>query len=316
MIIPERDKALICRYVDGAVTEGERLEAERLLHQSPALQAYQRELLQLNETLQVVESAQPSTAWETRVERRLRGASAAAAEATPRARRTMLTWSLGGVSCAAAGLLVLVLISHPSPALKPKMLASAGPGPQASDRAAERQASVAAQFLGNQMGYGTAGRVSAMSSSDVSSTAGGMYCALPALEPVPGYPVVGVSNTEQYDRIYENRFLSAKDNPLSTFSIDVDTASYANVRRFLTDGQLPPEDAVRIEEMINYFGYDYPQPTGGAPFSITLDRAACPWNAAHQLMRVGLRGKVYQEQLPPSNLVFVIDVSGSMDEPN
>jgi len=118
---------------------------------------------------------------------------------------------------------------------------------------------------------------------------------------------------EEYHRIYENRYLDAVTNPLSTFSIDVDAASYTNVRSFLTAGTLPPADAVRIEEFINYFSYDYPDPTDGHPFSVTLEQAACPWNRDHNLLLVGLQGKhLDAEELPPSNLVFLIDVSGSM----
>ncbi|MFA6216818.1 MAG: von Willebrand factor type A domain-containing protein [Candidatus Omnitrophota bacterium] len=124
-------------------------------------------------------------------------------------------------------------------------------------------------------------------------------------------------NTEDYNRIYENDFLKTIDNPLSTFSIDVDTASYANLRRFLTANSMPVKDAVRIEEMINYFTYDYPQPEAGKPFSVTTEVAPCPWNTAHKLVLVGLQGKtMVTEDLPQSNLVFLIDVSGSMDEPN
>ncbi len=124
-------------------------------------------------------------------------------------------------------------------------------------------------------------------------------------------------NTEQYDRIYENEFLEVKDNPLSTFSIDVDTASYSNIRRFLQSGQLPPKDAVRIEEMINYFTYDYPQPKEGEPFSISTEISWCPWNNDHQVLLIGLQGKTLkEEELPPSNLVFLIDVSGSMEPAN
>lgn len=126
-----------------------------------------------------------------------------------------------------------------------------------------------------------------------------------------------ILNTEEYKRIYENPFKEVAQNPLSTFSIDVDNASYSNVRRFLSEGQLPPADAVRIEEMINYFDYDYPQPTNEHPFSIYTEVAQCPWNKEHQLVHIGLQGKsVDYEHLKPSNLVFLIDVSGSMDEPN
>src|SRR5579871_1266311 len=124
-------------------------------------------------------------------------------------------------------------------------------------------------------------------------------------------------NTEEYDNIIENRFLTVMDNPLSTFSIDVDGASYSNVRRFLQMGQMPPLGAVRIEEFINYFHYDYPQPKGEDPFSINTEISSCPWNAKHRLVTIGLQGKkIPVENLPPSNLVFLIDVSGSMLEPD
>ena len=124
-------------------------------------------------------------------------------------------------------------------------------------------------------------------------------------------------NTEDYDGITENRFLAVKDNPLSTFSIDVDAASYSNVRRFLNSGQLPPAGAVRIEEMINYFHYDYPQPTGDKPFSIHTELSEAPWNKDHRLVLVSLQGKkIETENIPASNLVFLIDVSGSMDVEN
>ncbi len=124
-------------------------------------------------------------------------------------------------------------------------------------------------------------------------------------------------NREGYDYIAENTFLKTKDNPLSTFSIDVDAASYSNVRRMLNDGQLPPAGAVRIEEMINYFSYQYPQPAADKPFSVNTEISDCPWNPRHRLALVGLQGKkIPVEQLPPANLVFLIDVSGSMQGPD
>lgn len=123
-------------------------------------------------------------------------------------------------------------------------------------------------------------------------------------------------NREGYDKITENRFLKATDNPLSTFSIDVDAASYSNIRRFLNNSQLPPAGAVRIEEMVNYFKYNYPQPTNGDPFSVTTEISDAPWNKDHKLVLIGLQGKkIPTENLPPSNLVFLIDVSGSMQSP-
>jgi len=124
-------------------------------------------------------------------------------------------------------------------------------------------------------------------------------------------------NTEEYDGITENIFHDAVHNPLSTFSIDVDAASYSNMRRFIQDGQRPPQDAVRIEEMVNYFHYDYPQPSGEDPFSINTEISSAPWNVKHKLVLIGLQGKkIPTEKLPPSNLVFLIDVSGSMSDAN
>lgn len=138
-----------------------------------------------------------------------------------------------------------------------------------------------------------------------------------AISPGVQYPPQSEFFEEDYSRLYENDFLVAKDNPLSTFSIDVDTAAYSNVRRFLNNNHLPPKDAVRIEEMINYFTYDYPQPTGKNPFSINTEVSVCPWNTAHKLVLVGLQGRKMEAQnLPPSNLVFLIDVSGSMQDYN
>ena len=122
---------------------------------------------------------------------------------------------------------------------------------------------------------------------------------------------------EAYDRIVENIFKNPVDHPLSTFSIDVDTASYANMRRFLNYGQLPPADAVRIEELINYFPYDYAEPADETPFAVHVDAATAPWKPEHRLVRIALQGKtVDTSDRPDANLVFLIDVSGSMSSPN
>ncbi len=124
-------------------------------------------------------------------------------------------------------------------------------------------------------------------------------------------------NTEDYDNIVENKFLAATQNPLSTFSIDVDEASYSNVRRYLEHGSIPPAGAVRIEEMVNYFDYDYAKPTNGEPFTVNTEISECPWNPQHKLVHIGFQGKeIPVDNLPPSNMVFLVDVSGSMDELN
>jgi len=123
---------------------------------------------------------------------------------------------------------------------------------------------------------------------------------------------------DKYERIQENPFQKVTEHPVSTFSIDVDTASYANVRRFLMDNHsLPPADAVRIEELVNYFDYDYAGPEGDEPFASHVEVAGCPWRPDHRLIRVALKGKEPEdEQRPASNLVFLIDVSGSMNQPD
>lgn len=126
-----------------------------------------------------------------------------------------------------------------------------------------------------------------------------------------------VEKDENYARITENQFQKVEINPLSTFSIDVDKAAYSNIRRFINKGQEVPVDAVKIEEMINYFDYDYPQPTNGHPFSVNTEVCKTPWNTATKLVRIGLHGKEYlNEELPASNLTFLIDVSGSMSDSN
>lgn len=125
------------------------------------------------------------------------------------------------------------------------------------------------------------------------------------------------NNTEEYDKIQENAFKGVAQTPVSTFSIDVDNASYSNIRRYLDMDQMPPAGAVRIEEMVNYFDYDYPQPQGKDPFSINTEVSTAPWNAEHHLIHIGLQGKeLAYDDLKSSNLVFLIDASGSMGDEN
>jgi len=134
----------------------------------------------------------------------------------------------------------------------------------------------------------------------------------------PSYPVNNqVSNNESYDEIEENIFKSVATAPLSTFSIDVDKAGYSNIRRMINNGQKIPKDAVKIEEMINYFTYDYPESKRNEPFSIITEVANSPWNTNTKLVKIGLKGKdIATENTPASNLVFLLDVSGSMNSAN
>lgn len=155
------------------------------------------------------------------------------------------------------------------------------------------------------------GRVAGISVSSGRAKRAQQYNSSYACKPVPDY------NTEGYSAIHENGYKNPLTDPLSTFSIDVDAASYSNVRRFITEGQKPVPDAVRIEEMINYFDYDYPQPHDGNPFAIVHELGVCPWNKDNLLLHIGLQGeKMSNSEIPSSNLVFLLDVSGSMDEPN
>jgi Ca-activated chloride channel homolog len=157
--------------------------------------------------------------------------------------------------------------------------------------------------------------------------AGGMVGGLPGFiadQPVASDENVGFyryfdedRSGESYSHVQDNPFVRVADDPRSTFGVDVDTASYAIVRSYLGRSQRPPKDAVRLEELVNYFRYDYAGPTDGRPFAVHLDAAGCPWAPSHRLVRIGLKGReVPAAERPPSNLVFLIDVSGSMDEPN
>lgn len=150
-------------------------------------------------------------------------------------------------------------------------------------------------------------------SADAMKGGAGFVGGIIAPQPIPGGP----ANTESYTEAKYNEFIRVIDNPLSTFSIDVDTASYSNMRRFVNNGTLPPKDSVKVEEFINYFNYKYPAPKGDTPFSVNMEVAASPWNKDYKLVRVGLKGKeIALHERPTSNLVFLLDVSGSMSAPN
>lgn len=174
-------------------------------------------------------------------------------------------------------------------------------------------------------GYGTQRKIDMTSSAQVSTALSGHVAGV-VVQGYNGSKSVKIRGTgtitskdedynrEGYDNIQENKFQNVTDHPLSTFSIDVDAASYSNVRRLINEGTLPTPGAVRVEEMINYFSYNYPQPKDDKPFSVTTESTQCPWNKEHQLVMIGLQGKkIDYDKLPPSNLVFLIDVSGSME---
>ena len=205
---------------------------------------------------------------------------------------------------------------------QPKKAAVTGAGrprvagrPVRSDKALKRAAPAAptydrVQLSNEEMAVGYS------SDADAESGAWGAPPP-PATSPLnyPARPEAGAGDT--YAHTSENAFFAAATVPLSTFGLDVDNASYANVRRFLNEGQLPPRDAVRVEEMLNYFQYQYPAPPAGSadPVRLSTELAACPWNPAHQLARIGVQARrIETASLPPANLVFLVDVSGSMQE--
>lgn len=179
-------------------------------------------------------------------------------------------------------------------------------------------------FTGGGRGAGTAGvrtrslglAGGAAAGGGGSQSIGGGILPSPSPAPVigPSDPMPVKHDREGYNPIYENPFLDARGNPLSTFSIDVDAASYSNMRRYIMDSTMPPRDAVRIEEMVNYFTYDYPEPNSEHPFSVVTEASVAPWNPQHRLVHIGIQGRhIETENLPPSNLVFLLDVSGSMN---
>lgn len=168
------------------------------------------------------------------------------------------------------------------------------------------------------VGYGTGKRSKNKAVAEYEMVADEAFSTRVSGAAISSYPQpMEETSNEDYAKIVENGFKNPFADPLSTFSIDVDAASYSNVRRFLNHGQMPPKDAVRIEEMVNYFNYDYQQPKGDDPFSINTELASSPWNKDHKLVHIGLQGKdIAMDNLPPSNLVFLLDVSGSMSDAN
>jgi Ca-activated chloride channel family protein len=174
------------------------------------------------------------------------------------------------------------------------------------------------------IGYGTATRGACSSSiTTKSNSINSQYCG--SINNALQGSVVGVNfnqnNNASYDEEYsnykENRFMTSKEQPLSTFSLDIDAASYSNMRRIINQGSIPPKDAVRIEELINYFSYHYPNPTGTDPVSISNEITSCPWDNSHKLIKIGVKAcEIPSETLPASNFVFLLDVSGSMSCPN
>lgn len=319
-------KQRISAYLDNELSPEEKALVERLIAEDPRWKRYHRELSQVSLSLRSWPDATPSPD----LERRLKKVSQEEGWVMKTLNGILDRRVVGGVLVGVIAVVVVnqvlltkettlpPVIPQPAPAIETVVAPVAPvarktePAPaapvvtaQLEARAPERQESYLKQ--NRSVAAAQAGRMAYDSTAQSQLSSVGYYLPVPAEE----------WNREGYSRIEEKGFLETVGNPLSTFSVDVDTASYSNIRRFLEMGQLPPKDAVRIEEMINYFGYDYPQPKGEDPFSVTTEMGACPWNKENRLLLIGLQGKRLEgEKLPPSNLVFLIDVSGSMDEPN
>jgi Ca-activated chloride channel family protein len=246
----------------------------------------------------------------------VRGTAEALVPAAPASHVTALVASTGNVS---PSFTMSPMIATPG---TPQQIAVAGAA--TAGLAANGGASIQAFTSGWAKGSGTGDRSASVDPS--APAARGSAALAKGGVPADGRlfrsgaaPVAAQTNfnTEAYDAVPENAFLDAKANPLSTFSIDVDTASYANVRRFLNSEQLPPSGAVRIEELVNYFPYSYPQPDGDIPFSVNVETARAPWAPEHELVRIGIKGRELDaKNRPASNLVFLVDVSGSMQPEN
>ena len=340
---PEDHDVLLTAYALGELSGDELAAVERLLA-DPAAVAAREHVAEVRATATALRAARDADLPERSADLRRAvlaaavgsGAVTPAEAAPPRRRGGLGKWILSLGSCAAVALVAAAMLFPPVQSSRQAARRQVAmvrdreaPGP-----GAPRQASQAASIGGNDrevdLGYvgdaAAPGEPVPQPAAEKLSEIGAVGDARGGLsgKVVPPRIVVDaegagavVPNTERYNRFSDSRFLAVGAEPLSTFSIDVDTASYANVRRFLSAGRRPPRDAVRIEELVNYFRYDYPQPKADEPFSVSVDAAACPWQAGHRLVRVGLQGRdVARDARPAGNLVFLVDVSGSMNEPD
>lgn len=289
------NKELISRYIDNELTLQERADVEELLKNDQSLFAYFQELSRLDKLLNERSVLETSNDWEHKI---LSGLNVNHNKEGHTMKSSNFIKIRVGVGSALVAILLIALF-----------------GTQVYvKRGVQGRLKSAADDIGEQYTAYYSSSAIKMESVTLPYTSS-KYVTSDQEAAVADS--MQQFNTEEYARVYEHDFLSVKDNPLSTFSIDVDTAAYSNIRRFLSQGQIPPADAVRIEEMINYFSYNYKKPTGEVPFAVSIDGAVAPWNKTHQLLRIGLQGKTLSEtEMPASNLVFLIDVSGSMQDAN
>jgi Ca-activated chloride channel family protein len=316
------DEAKLTAYALGELSERERAEVEGYLEGSAEARA---EVERVRETAGLLREALAQEASE-RLTPEQRARIEGRAAASPRRRRT----AAAGVLATAASLTVALLVTW-NQSLSRQVPQLEGPGldsflsPPTSGEAPLPPSKPAALSSRELEALRALGYVGSDASGPLVEPFDSGRQDVRRFQPDDGTlePDAGIRHqsgpftTEAYDAVEDNPFITVAQSPLSTFSIDVDTASYANVRRFLREGELPPPGAVRIEELVNTFTYDYEPPRGEHPFAVHLAAATCPWAPDHELVRIGLKGReIEKAKRPPSNLVFLIDVSGSMDEEN
>ncbi len=319
-------------YVLNELNERDRAEFEALLTAHPEAAAFVKELRATTGLLASSLAAEPDITLDPGHRTVLR----AAVEKKTDGRMIVFPWwrALAGIGAAAAALVLAVVGLHlqrvkeyqagSSPEIAAR-IAAATPAEAKTDSvvASPRDAELADMTLaesGANVPAPAAAPASPLLSRNavglVSKSFGGGMSYAERRRQEHESAIISPSQ-DDFDVIRENVFQRVGDHPLSTFSIDVDTASYSVVRKMLADGFRPPKDAVRIEELINYFTYDYPAPVDGRPFAANLEAAPCPWKPEHHLVRIGIKGKVIDRSERPSlNLVYLLDVSGSMDAPN
>ncbi len=321
----DRD-TLLTAYALGMVTPEEQADVERLLA-APDAAAARAHVAEVRVTAAALKTARAGEMPERSAD--LRRAVLAAAlgpaavipskAARPLRSKRLAVWALGLGSCAALVTVLLMPAVELAGKARPgfRNVAPTYGGPEVRDELLQQARD---SFLANSGSAPSEDAALARSMAPLGGTEGGFggrVASRSARTADWARADRQPASTEQYARFADNPFLTVGEQPLSTFSIDVDTASYANVRRFLSAGRRPPRDAVRIEELVNYFRYDYPQPKETEPFSVTLEAAGCPWRPGHRLVRIGLQGRdVNRDTRPAGNLVFLVDVSGSMNQPN
>jgi Ca-activated chloride channel homolog len=316
-MLEELDGPKVTAYALDELEDGDRAALEKQIAGSPSAQRELDEIREAASALRAAFAAMPRHELEPEQRRAIE--ALASREAGIPARRVRWLRLAGGLAAAAAVVAVLFSVAMPS-LLRARVAVHRSPmAAPATYSGAKHPATVPATTTPPMAQYRLLNEAAKLSAETKQQLAALGYLARDAEkdELADIRDQSAPFNTDAYDYIAENPFVLVSQDPRSTFSVDVDTASYSIVRRYLNGGQRPPKDAVRIEELINYFSYDYAPPDDGRPFAVHMDVASCPWKADHRLVRIGIKGReIARGQRPPSNLVFLLDVSGSMAEPD